>query len=374
MGKGKEKAKENEETSEKNSCICPFGWETDEYRPYFENREGRTSLPNRQQWLCNQCRTTKLWQASNSKTSWETTVEAELRKRDREEAEKIAKSKLSEEEKKKKVAEANFHVGTICPFCHARLDHYLRRPEDDRKLKGDIDFGTTGWKVSSLRCREPRCTRHNGEPFQDEKEVKRHMRDAHSWCPDEDAFAFLCLACEGIVWQEHAGTRTAPDITYKFITANHTASPGFQFPNPNWLGQALGHRQLPGEANVPPEDLTPQDPLTDVSGLTLHPSSSNNLSGLPRMWDGLGRQPGATTDHPPASTYERRDPPLEELKDFQRARDRIVRIARGNPGEGCWNCGKRGHRDTECDQPYQGEGLDKEIEKKEAEEREAKEE
>ncbi|KAE9987469.1 hypothetical protein EG327_003826 [Venturia inaequalis] len=173
----------------------------------------------------------------------------------------------------------------------------------------------------------------------------------------------MCLACEGVVWHRDA---QSPAPSYKF-TDGIDESPGFRIPN--WTGQSLGHRVLPGQSDVAPDDLTPQDPVNDVSGIVIDVTASSSLAALPMEWRGESfRQPNPTTVYPsPAAkgggteSYERENLSLGELKDIQAARDFVVGNARKNIEEGCWNCGRRGHHDTNCKETYHGWRLEKEI-------------
>ncbi|KAE9966619.1 hypothetical protein EG328_008805 [Venturia inaequalis] len=146
----------------------------------------------------------------------------------------------------------------------------------------------------------------------------------------------MCLACEGVVWHRDA---QSPAPSYKF-TDGIDESPGFRIPN--WTGQSLGHRVLPGQSDVAPDDLTPQDPVNDVSGIVIDVTASSSLAALPMEWRGESfRQPNPTTVYPsPAAkgggteSYERENLSLGELKDIQAARDFVVGNARKNIEEG----------------------------------------
>lgn len=63
-----------------------------------------------------------------------------------------------------------------------------------------------------------------------------------------------------------------------------------------------------------------------------------------------------------ASSYQRKNLTLDTLKDFQSAQNWVVENARGNPAEGCWNCGEMGHHDTTCRETQYGRKLNRDIE------------
>jgi hypothetical protein len=212
-----------------------------------------------------------------------------------------------------RLAQVLHNLCTLCPKCHATIDHSAR----ESSIFAEGCPVCEGVVVND--CRE------SGDPL-----------NADS-CDDE---------------KENEGENENEE-------EHEDEKPVFKLPG--WTGQVLGHRWSPNKQKELAPDEIPIDenveptPFVD-NWIKDYKSGSSDFEHLPHEWQ-HPRRPAVD------NTYQPSAPKIftaGELEEIGVCRDGMERQFRGR-GYECWNCGESGHNINTCMKVHESWDLDGEI-------------